>query len=281
MYPATYFGLFPAFPRDDRVFVAMSFDRRFTRRWKTVIEPAVAECTYEDRKLKAYRVDARQVSDSILTDILQGISQSRLVLADISTVRRVGRRFFRNANVMYELGLAHAVRLPEEVLVFRSDHDALPFDTANVRVNPYAPDEEPEQARGTIQGCVADALREIDLRRAMTVKQIAESLDFDSWTMLFLAERPEGFVVGGQKRDHNFVTLSHQIAISRLLDLGAIQIEYPSTLIRSPELRKMREQFVYRITALGREALRCTREGIRFLDASDGQADRENNAPST
>ena len=41
MYPASFFGLFPPFPRDDRVFLAMSFDSRFDRRWNEVIAPAV------------------------------------------------------------------------------------------------------------------------------------------------------------------------------------------------------------------------------------------------
>jgi hypothetical protein len=41
MYPANYYGLFPAFPRDASIFVAMDFDERFTARWTKVIEPAI------------------------------------------------------------------------------------------------------------------------------------------------------------------------------------------------------------------------------------------------
>ena len=129
MYPAHLFELFPPFPRDERVFVAMSFDPALRLRWTNVIEPAVREAG-----LEPFRVDASKVSDSILTEILQGIARARLILADISSVGGV-----RNANVLYEVGMAHAARQPQEVLLFRSDSDRLLFDVSNVRVNAFHP----------------------------------------------------------------------------------------------------------------------------------------------
>jgi hypothetical protein len=45
MYPANYFGLFPPFPRENTVFVAMSFDPRFQTRWSNVIVPRHSECS--------------------------------------------------------------------------------------------------------------------------------------------------------------------------------------------------------------------------------------------
>src|SRR5512142_302622 len=113
MYPAHFFDLFPPFPRDDRVFVAMSFDPLLEPRWASVIEPGVS-----DAGLKAYRVNASKISDSIVTEIEQGSANARLVLADVSLVGST-----RNANVLYEVGLAHAVRQPQEVLLFRSDSE--------------------------------------------------------------------------------------------------------------------------------------------------------------
>jgi hypothetical protein len=91
---------------------------------------------------------------------------------------------FRNANVMYEVGIAHATRLPEEVLLFRSDDDRLLFDGANVRVNKYAPDERPDEARSIITKSIIDTLKELDLRRSLAVRQTAETLDFPSWGYL-------------------------------------------------------------------------------------------------
>ncbi len=77
----------------------------------------------------------RVTSDSILTEILDGIGRCRAFLADISLIGEIENTPIRNANVLYEVGLAHAVRLPQEVLLFRSDDRPLMFDMANIRVN--------------------------------------------------------------------------------------------------------------------------------------------------
>ena len=128
MYPSTFFGLFPAFPQEEKVFVAMSFDDRFQNRWEHVIEPAISSIQRNRVPFEAVRVDARRMSDSIVTEILQGISRYRVVFADVTSIGQIEGRPIRNANVMYEVGIAHATRLPEEVILFRSDSDDLIFD---------------------------------------------------------------------------------------------------------------------------------------------------------
>src|SRR5687768_3983687 len=128
MYPATYFSLFPAFPRDNRVFVAMSFEERFDARWKDVLAPAVGLIQNNGVPLDAHRVDLRNASDSILTEILDGIARCRVFLGDISAIGEINGKPVRSANVLYEVGLAHAVRQPEEVVLLRSDDAALGFD---------------------------------------------------------------------------------------------------------------------------------------------------------
>ena len=105
-------------------------------------------------------MDARRISDSILTEILSGVGTSRLFLADVTTLERADERPIRNGNVMYEVGIAHAVRLPEEVLLFRSDSDSLLFDVANVRVNTYSPEERPDEARALVSDSIVAALGE-------------------------------------------------------------------------------------------------------------------------
>jgi hypothetical protein len=78
MYPANYFGLFPPFPRQETVFVAMSFDARFGKRWSEVISPGISAVRVNGKNLEPVRVDTRHISDSILTEILSGVSTSRL-----------------------------------------------------------------------------------------------------------------------------------------------------------------------------------------------------------
>src|SRR5690349_11432120 len=129
MYPHTFLSLFPPFPRNDNVFVAMSFDKSLKLRFEAVIQPAI-----EKAGLKAIVVRKSTISDSILTEILSGISDSRLVLVDLTGPAGSGKT---SPNVMYEMGIAHAVRQPAEVILFRSDTGDIPFDMTNVRVNQY------------------------------------------------------------------------------------------------------------------------------------------------
>ena len=78
MYPANFFGLFPPFPKEETVFVAMSFADEFRPRYENVIAPGITEMGFEPAI-----VNAREISDSIITEILTGISNSRLVFADV------------------------------------------------------------------------------------------------------------------------------------------------------------------------------------------------------
>ncbi len=205
----------------------MSFDPRFTHRWSEVIGPAIRNVQVNGKNLEPLRVDASRISESILTEILSGITNSRVVLADVTTLSHLEGRPVRNGNVMYEVGIAHAVRLPEEVLLFRSDSDPLLFDVANVRVNHYAPDEQPEEAKSLISDSIIAALRELDLRRHLAVRRAAESLDFPSWWLLAETQSGRG-VTHPEMRTMGQVVgnASRAAAIGRLLELGAIRTSY-------------------------------------------------------
>lgn len=128
MYPNELLNLFPAFPRTNMVFVAMSFDDIFFSRWKEFIKPAASKITVGSERLRAHRVDLTRKNDSLITEIVKNISECRLFLADISTIGYLPidahkNKPIRNANVLYEVGIAHACRLPEEVILLRSDNE--------------------------------------------------------------------------------------------------------------------------------------------------------------
>ena len=106
MYPASFFHLFPPFPRDNKVFVAMSFASAFTHRWEKVIMPAIARVQIDGQPLEPIRIDQCRISDSILVEILDGIRRSRLILADITAIGEISGKPVRNGNVLYELGIA-------------------------------------------------------------------------------------------------------------------------------------------------------------------------------
>ncbi len=146
MYPARVLELFPPFPRRNEVFVIMSFDARFRHRWENVVVPAVGRIAIDGVPLRPVRADPRTVSDSIVTDIITGISNARLVLVDVTTMGIMDGTPIRNGSVMYEVGLAQAVRQPEEVILLRSDNARIIFDISIVRILSYDPDGDPRGA---------------------------------------------------------------------------------------------------------------------------------------
>ncbi len=258
MYPSEYYSLYPPFPRQDQIFVAMSFSGTFKSRWENVIEPAVGRVAISDKKLNAHRVDTKTVSDSILTEILTGISRSRLVFADITSIGKVDGKPVRNGNVLYEVGLAQAVRLPEEVLLFRSDNDPPLFDVSNIRVNSYDPDNEPEKASELIVETIISAFKEIDLKKHLTVQRLAETLDYPSWWALVIARMQNGISHPIQKTMSQVLgSFSQSRAISRLLEIGALKAQFnkitPAVMEKNGDNDAPEMIMSYQCTELGTE----------------------------
>ena len=126
MYPRHYFDLYRPHISEKMVFVGMPFAETALDRWESVIRPAILEAG-----LDPYRVDMDVPSDSILENIMRGILDAKFLLFDIS----MDHNRVRNGNVMYEIGLAHAMRHPEEILIVRSDNDPLLFDVSSIRIH--------------------------------------------------------------------------------------------------------------------------------------------------
>lgn len=205
----------------------MSFDPRFDARWREVIAPAIRNIGVNDKRLEPIRVDTRKISDSILTEILSGIANSRLVFADITTVGYLDGKPIRNGNVMYEVGLAQSVRLPEEVIVFRSDDDSLLFDTSTVRVNSYSPDAAADKARSAVTDTLIGSLRELDLRRHLAVRKAVEMLDYPSWWLLSESGARKGVPHPKMKTMRDVLgNAARASAIARLLEMGALRTTY-------------------------------------------------------
>jgi hypothetical protein len=92
------------------------------------------------------RADELFTTGSVVEQIWDQIEKAKLLLADLSG---------KNANVFYELGLAHAARKP--VVFTSSDVEDVPFDLRHLRVIIYDI-REPEWAPRLRQS-VADYLR--------------------------------------------------------------------------------------------------------------------------
>ena len=64
---------------------------------------------------------------NILQDIVEGIYQADVIIADLTGL---------NANVFYELGLAHAMN--KKAIIITQDLGELPFDIKSYRANEYS-----------------------------------------------------------------------------------------------------------------------------------------------
>jgi hypothetical protein len=135
MYPQLFLRTFWQMQFKPQIFVAMSFDDKYKPRFDDIIAPAIRSIEVDGVSLEPHRVDISKSGDSILTDINDGIAHSQLVLADVSS--SIGKdsitgQPYRNANVMYEVGLALACRQPTEILLVRDDHDKFLFDVSTI-----------------------------------------------------------------------------------------------------------------------------------------------------
>lgn len=134
MHPNAFLKSYWRPEENNQVFVAMSFDERYLKRFNEVIKPAIEEEEISGTKLTAHRVDNSKSGDSILTDIVDGIAHSRIILADVSVIDQGinTHNQFRNGNVMYELGIALACRTPSEILIIRDDSEKILFDLSTI-----------------------------------------------------------------------------------------------------------------------------------------------------
>ena len=200
MYPKAYLDLFRDFERKPQVFVATPFSNRFEPRWTKIFRPAIEDCS-----LKPLRIKDKVIGDSIPTEILDGIGTSKLVLVDISTEYQSETKSFPNPNVMYELGIAHSIRLAEEVIVVKDERAMkAPFDINHIRWNEFS-EGRPAKARRLVRDLLRRATKEIDLLKDHIVAKTASALDPDM--VAFLHEvrgyKDEGFDLAVFDPDRN------------------------------------------------------------------------------
>lgn len=100
-----------------KAFVVMQFGEPYDSLYRDVIKPIA-----EEKGLEAYRVDDVYKPGIILQDIIRGIIESEIVIAEITPP---------NPNVFYEIGYAHAIGKTTILLVEKGKE--LPFDIRSYR----------------------------------------------------------------------------------------------------------------------------------------------------
>lgn len=243
VYPKHYIDLFKIDRDNSMAFVGMSFASEDRWRWEDVIKPALLMAG-----LDPYRVDMEMKSDSILVDILRAIVNSRFLVFDI-TMNASG---FRSGNVMYDLGYAHAIRSPEDILVIRSDNEILPFDTAQIRVFSYT-DASPE-ARKSLAATIGSVLQNAVRVRDLVVGKAISMLDEVSLGFLSSHAKMEYFSLTESTKAFTPEALAARSAIRGLLELGIVGLRWD----------RPSQKYAYTWTGLGRTLL----DTLGFLDST-------------
>lgn len=130
-----------------KCFVLMPFAEKYREVYEQIYK---AVCS--DNNVECWRVDEVARPGSITKDIVDGIIDADIVIADLSS---------QNPNVFYELGIAHSVG--NKTIMTCQNIDDVPFDIGNYRVILY------EQ---TISGS-KELIKKLD----KSIKELLKSLD--------------------------------------------------------------------------------------------------------
>jgi len=251
MYPREYFDTYWRGDLRDEVFVIMSFADEFTQVWLNAIKPAIDKDT--NGRPFAHRVDATVLAGSIITEILDGIAHAKLIFADVSVCAGTSWQGQRNGNVMYELGLAHALRHAQELVVVRSDQEDINFDIAGIKIQNYKKSNLGE-ARKTFAKLLNGAMSELDSVKQLRVVRAAESLDVDTLELMISCGKDDYFSV--RKATTPEITMSQMADGTK----DAVRLLLALTIIRL-DANISSSAYAYRWTEFGKAVL--ARLGIR------------------
>ncbi len=247
MYPKHYYDLFRHSIDPEMVFVGMSFSPSEEYRWAKIIRPAIIRAG-----LEPYRVDVEIIGGSVLIDILVGIAKARILLFEVSA----DQGGMRNGNVMYEIGIAHALRYPEELLLLRSDNHPLLFDVSNIRVLNYNP-QDINTSVDSVSGLLKRLKQNIDSTKNLVLDKTISMLDEVSLGLLQSKANLNVFSLRDLDQAFTPQVIEIRSSIRHLLDLGILEVIF----------RKDDRTYGYSWTSMGLDLLR--KLGFRGVLRSD------------
>ncbi len=129
----------------DRVFVLMPFTEEWSDRiWKHIRQYLAIEVDGEE--LQVQRADD-MFGQGVMEDVFQGIAQAKLIIAECTG---------RNPNVLYELGMAHA--LGKRTVLLSQNSDDIPFDIGRFRFCIYSDNSD---GYAVIRRFMRESVREV------------------------------------------------------------------------------------------------------------------------
>jgi hypothetical protein len=127
IYPKEYLDTIIRNTVPSSCFVLMPFAKRFD----SVYSAIQSACEQPELLMACTRADNLNKPGHIMEDILRGIVQSEYIIADLTG---------KNANVFYELGIAHSCNAASQVIIISQSIKDVPFDLRPMRCVHYTPD---------------------------------------------------------------------------------------------------------------------------------------------
>jgi len=171
MHRKWFFDQFWEGDQRDVLYVFMSFSELYNQKFDLIKE--VAKDHFRER---ADRADCSEGSNVIMTDVMNGIANSKMLLFDLSDDSKHDQNCKEKTcqNVLYELGIAHSIREPEDIILIRKKSDIkVPFDIFDVRRDQYEGELDPSWLKEKIER----ALKNQEWHKSKRVVAAIKSLD--------------------------------------------------------------------------------------------------------
>lgn len=146
MYPKTFYETTKVNLEIGTCFILMPFNDAFRPVYDTIIQCA------DTVQFSASRADDVFAGGHIIEDILRGIGEAEVVIADVTG---------KNPNVFYELGIAHMVKDIQNVLILTQTMDDVPFDLRHLRCIVY---QRNDSGLRVLNSRLSQSLREISAK---------------------------------------------------------------------------------------------------------------------
>lgn len=214
MYPKHFFERFWESEQKNQLFVGLPFDNEVNNTFNVINETA-KKLGFE----KAFRVGLETEANSINDRIFDAIANSKILIFDLSDDTRTKEI---NHNVIYELGIANAIREPFDIVLMRKKNEEktkLPFDIQGLHINFF----EQEVTEEFVKNIIESAMKNQEWHKSKRVRVASESLDENGLTLISsIGRRPKGYNhFNSSGFDYNT-----KMSVLRLVDLGILKFAW-------------------------------------------------------
>ncbi len=245
MYPKFFFERFWEGEQRNELFVCMPFHDAFDSRFNDIIVPAAKEAGFDN----AVRMKEDTEGNVVMDKILDGIANSKMILVDLSDDPKSLCNYSQhvNGNVLYEAGIAHAMREPSAIVMIREqDLAKADFDIRGMTINQP---KDGKLTREWLSKLLQTSLDNHKWFESKRVRAAAQSIDEISLgLMLDIGRRPYGWNHFNTNNPKVFDSL-RKASVLRLLDLGILR--FATGGAESPT------EYAYHWTSFGYEVMKC------------------------